>query len=55
MIRAVTHAKVNGKEKTTIVREAGKTKTSVRTVLLPAPVIQNLKNATCEGRICAWR
>jgi len=48
MVRTVTHVKVNGKEKTTVVREAGKTKTSVRTVLLPAPVIQILKNATCK-------
>lgn len=48
MIRTVTHAKVNGKEKTTVVREAGKTKTSVRTVLLPSPVIQILKDATCK-------
>ncbi len=48
MIRTVTHAKVNGKEKTTVVREAGKTKTSVRTVLLPTPVIQILKDATCK-------
>ncbi len=52
MVRTVTHAKVDGKEKATVIRDAGKTSASIRTVILSTPVIQILKTATCkEGYI----
>ena len=46
MVRTVTYATVEGKNKSTVIRDVGKTKTSVRTVILPDAAIQVLKTAS---------
>ena len=45
MVRTVTY---DNRSKTTIIRDCGKTVNAIRTVLLPAPVIQILQQATSK-------